>query len=65
MTSSRSAVAAGGKGKAAAPLSSIVAAVTAVLGARYQEAWPLALPGGQPAPLPLPLFLYLSCDAQV
>lgn len=29
------------------PLQSLVAAVAAALGARYQEAWGLALPGGE------------------
>ena len=35
----------GGKAAAPAPAASVVAAVASLLGARYQEAWSLALPG--------------------
>lgn len=35
----------GGPRAAAAPLHSVIAGVASLLGARYQEAWGLALPG--------------------
>lgn len=36
---------AAGRGGPPAPAASVVAAVASTLTARYQEAWPLALPG--------------------
>ena len=38
------AAASGGKAQGAAPLASVVAAVQSSLSARFQDAWPLALP---------------------